>query len=359
MIDLDAVAANYRMLAAKNSPAETGAAVKADAYGLGMDTIAPLLWVEGCRVFFVASFGEGVALRSVLPEAEIYALNGLVSQNAREFVEARIKPVLNDPGQLALWSDYCRENGPQGCILHLDTGINRLGLAETETLALAEDQTPLKPVALDYVMSHLACGDTPDHPMNAAQLKDFNRLRHLLPSAPASIANTAGILMGPEYDLHLGRPGIGIYGGNPFTDRPNPMAQAIELKARILQVREIGAGATVGYGATWRSPGTRRIATVEAGYADGYFRNFDNCGFGFVGDIRVPVCGRVSMDLVTLDVTEAPEAETRPGNAITLLGGPIDLDELTAAAGVGIYQLLSLLGARYERRYVHGGEDVA
>lgn len=359
MIDLDAVAANYRMLAARNSPAETGAAVKADAYGLGMAAIAPLLWKEGCRVFFVAGFDEGVALRALLPEATIYVLNGLVGQAARDFAAAGVRPVLNDPGQLALWSDHCRENGPQGCILHLDTGINRLGLTEAETLALAEDQTPLKPIALDYVMSHLACGDTPDHPMNAAQLKDFNRLRHLLPPAPASIANTAGILMGPEYDLHLGRPGIGIYGGNPFTDRPNPMAQAIELQARILQVRAVGAGATVGYGATWRAEGPRRVATVEAGYADGYFRDFDNCGFGMAGGVRVPVRGRVSMDLVTLDVTEAPEDETRPGDAITLLGGPIDLDELTAASGVGIYQLLSLLGARFARRYVRGGEEAA
>lgn len=359
MIDLDAVAANYRMLAAKNSPAETGAAVKADAYGLGVRAIAPLLWEEGCRVFFVAGFDEGVTLRALLPEAAIYILNGLVGPPARDFAAAGVRPILNDPGQIAVWSEYCREKGPQGCILHLDTGINRLGLTEKETVALAEDQTLLKPMELDYVMSHLACGDTPDHPMNAAQLKDFNRLRHLLPPAPASIANTAGILMGPEYDLHLGRPGVGIYGGNPFTDRPNPMTQAIELKARILQVRQVDAGASVGYGATWQAEGPRRIATVEAGYADGYFRNFDNCGFGFVGDVRVPVCGRVSMDLVTLDVTGAPEAETRPGETITLLGGPIDLDELTEAAGVGIYQLLSLLGARYDRQYTRGGEVVA
>lgn len=356
-IDLGALVANYRLLQRHAKPARTGAAIKASAYGLGAEQAAPALFNAGCRQFFVAILSEGVALRRFVPEAEIFILSGPIGGDEPEFVQHRLVPVLNSPPQIALWSKWCAANGATPAALHIDTGMSRLGLAPAELDQLIADPSQLAAFSLPLVMSHLASADEPQSLQSAAQLVCFksalDRLLPLLPTRPTiSFANSSGIFLGPDYAFDLARPGSALYGLNPTPAAPNPMRQVVGLKARILQVRHIDAHQTVGYGAAHRSTRATSLATLGLGYADGVFRALSHVGAAFIGGMRAPFVGRVSMDLITIDVGHVPPHLVQPGAWVEILGEHQGADELAAAAGTIGYEVLTSLGSRYQRRYI-------
>lgn len=353
-IDLDALVENYRRLAARAAGAQVAAVVKADAYGLGAAEVAPALAAAGCRQFFVAHLSEGLALRPLLDQAEIFVLHGPSPGRERAFVDGRLTPVLSEPSQLEAWAALGRTAGGLDAILHIDTGLNRFGLGAADVDALAADPARLEGIRLRAVMSHLIAAEEPDNPLNPRQLARFEALRRKLPPAPASLAASSGIFLGPSYRFDLVRPGAALYGVNPTPGRPNPMAEAVRLQARIVQLREIDRPDTVGYGAAFQAAGPRRIATLPVGYADGYFRSLGNRAYGSIGGMRVPVVGRVSMDLLTLDVTDVPADRVAVGTMVDLIGGDISVDEVAERAGTIGYEVLTALGRRYARVYRHG-----
>ncbi len=355
-IDLDAVADNYRRLCEKLGGAACAAVVKADAYGLGMAHVAPALARAGVRSFFVAQLDEAIALRGMFPvEVEIYVFNGLAAGPAADFQAHGVHPVLNSLGEIDAWGAAARAAGAAlPAAIHIDTGMSRLGLPADELAVLAADHGRLAGIDLRILVSHLACADEPGHPLNAEQLAAFEDARARLPGAPASLANSSGIFLGAAYHFDLARPGAALYGINPTPGKPNPMRQVVRLQGKILQVREIDAPRTVGYGATHRAAGPTRIATVAAGYADGYLRSLSNSGCTWLGDQRIPVVGRVSMDLITLDVTGVPEQQARPGTFVDLMGANLSTDAVAAAAGTIGYEILTSLGRRYHRVYRGG-----
>ncbi|MGB8274390.1 MAG: alanine racemase [Alphaproteobacteria bacterium] len=353
-IDLDAVAANFRLVAGKLSGARLGAVVKADAYSLGLEPIARTLAASGCADFFVADATEGMALRALLPADRIFVLNGPAADALAEFSAHRLIPVLNDLAQVALWAGHVRAGGTGQAALHVDSGITRLGLPPSEVDALAREPERLAGVALACVMSHLACADEPGHPANLRQLESFAAARAKLPPAEASLANSAAVFLGRQYHFDLVRAGGALYGLAPFETRPNPMAAVIRLEAPILQVRDVDSPMTVGYGASYRVAQRGRIATIPIGYADGFMRSLSNRGSAFLGGYRVPVVGRVSMDLVTLDVSEVPAALAVPGAPVEVIGPNHTVDELAGEAGTIGHEILTSLGHRYVRRHVGG-----
>jgi len=357
-IDLGAVAANYRLLVDRARPAVVAAAIKADAYGLGVGQVSRTLWAEGCRDFFVATLDEGIELRALLPDARIAVLNGLVEGAPALFRENCLAPVLNDLGQVENWHANCRDNGPAPAVLHLDTGMSRLGLPPAELDEIARDPSRLDNIDLALIMSHLACADEPDDAMTRRQRDDFADALTRLPRAPASLSASSGIFLGSDYLFDMARPGVSLHGINPLPGQPNPLRPVVRLQAKILQIRDVDTPQTVGYGATHRFAGPARLATVAAGYADGYLRSLSGRGTAHIGETAVPVLGRVSMDLITIDVTQVPEA--RPGDMVDLIGPLHDIDALAQEAGTIGYEILTSLGRRYRRRWLggNGGEVV-
>jgi alanine racemase len=365
-IDLAAIAANWRLLQEKVRPAQCAAVVKADAYGLGAAQVAPALLRAGCRTFFVATLDEAIALRSVLDAAQdgrteaagddegavIYVLNGAPAGTAALFPAHRLRPVLNSLAEIDHFAAHAREIGRTLPVaLHVDTGMSRLGLPANELDQLADDYRRLTGLRLMAVLSHLACADTPANPMNERQLWTFRAALQRLPPAAASLANSAGIFLGPAYHGGLVRPGIALYGGAPTAGSDNPMQGVVRLQAPILQVRTIDAGSSVGYGATHVAARRQRIATVAAGYADGLLRSASNRGSARLGQQAVPLIGRVSMDLTTFDVTDCPQAMATPGALIELLGPGHPIDAAAAETGTIAYEILTALGCRYRRVY--------
>jgi alanine racemase len=366
-VDLGAIVANWRLLKAKLAPgADCAAVVKADAYGLGMAAVAPALQRAGCRVFFVALAEEGVALRALLPPdgphgAEIHVFAGATEASLPDLLRHRLIPALNSLGQIAAATAAAKAAGrPLAADIHVDSGMNRLGLEAREVAALAADPGLLAGLDIRYVMSHLACADDPDQPMSARQLAAFTAARGQVPAlaaARASFANSAGIFLGPDYHFDLARPGAALYGLNPRLSGPNPMAQVVRLQGKILQVRDVDTPMTVGYGAAHRVTGKARIATVGVGYADGYRQSLTNRGHAYLGDTRVPVVGRVSMDLIALDVSQAPAALAVPGALVDLIGPRHDADALAQEARTIGYEILTGLGRRFHRVYVPAKES--
>lgn len=352
-IDLDAIAANWRDLRDRHAARRIAGVVKADAYGLGAARIAPRLAAEGCRHFFVAHLAEAVALCPLLPaDAMLAVLNGLMPDSAAEFRAHGLVPVLNDLAGIEAWAAAARAAGAAlPAILHIDTGMSRLGLDARSLDRLAQDPSRLDGLDLRFVMSHLARSEE-DVPMNAAQLARFRAACARLPRAPRSLANSSGLFLGPDYHFDLGRPGAATYGINPTPGHANPMRTTVRLLGRILQVREIGAGESVGYGASFVAPRPSRIATVAVGYADGYLRSLSGRARAFIAGRAVPLAGRVSMDLITLDVTDLPEADAHAGAWAELIGPAEPPDAIAERAGTNGYEILTSLGARYHRQYL-------
>ena len=364
-IDLGALAANYRLLRARLGPGcQCAAVVKADAYGLGLGPVGRRLAQEGCGHFFVATLEEAVTLRSAFGEGggkgkaeaavTIYVFLGAEPNYAADLAELGFIPVLNSREQIELWRKEAAARGRAlPAIAHVDTGMNRLGLEAPDLDWIAQEPDALAGIELRFVMSHLACADEPGHPLNQRQLDAFIVARATFPAAPASLSNSGGILLGPAYHFDLVRPGIALYGGNPLAQGPNSFSEVVQLQAKIVQVREIDSPQAVGYGATHRVAGPCRIATVAVGYADGYLRSLSNRGTAFVAGVRAPLVGRVSMDLITLDVTAVPPEHARPGTIVNLLGGGVDLDDMARDAGTISYEILTRLGPRLKRAYVN------
>ena len=354
-VDLDAIQKNYRALIDHLDGVPAAAVVKADGYGLGAERVGPALAAAGCRVFFVAHLAEGIALRAALPDTEIHILNGLLPDSLYAYREHLLVPVLGSLGDLAHWRSFC-DDVPLPCDIHVDTGMLRLGLPPDELDVLANAPDRLTGLNVRFVMSHLASAEEPESDQNPRQLAAFSRARKILPMGQACLANSSGIFLGPDYHFDMTRPGVAIYGANPTPGQPNPMMPSVTLKSRIAQVRHASAGETVGYNATYRVENKALIATVPVGYADGYLRSLSGVAFGMIDDIIVPLVGRVSMDLITFDVSAVPEAKRQPGQWIELLGPNITIDSLAAAAGTISYEIFTNLGQRYRRVYTGGSK---
>jgi alanine racemase len=340
-IDLAALVANYTWLANLAKPAHCAAAVKANAYGLGLAPVVRALMKAGCDHFFVATLEEGIQLRGLAPNTIIYILDGITQPEDVQRAELNgLIPILNSSEQIHLWRT---RNGPFG--LMIDTGINRLGLDYKNTHL--EDYTDLNVVLL---LSHLACADEENNPFNETQLKRFSAQSIAGFNTPKSLANSAGILLGTDYHFDMVRPGIALYGGHAGPKGAEQVQQVVTAYARILQIRDVIIGESVGYNSTWTAKRNSRIAILGVGYADGYGRGFSNRGSVYCEGVHCPVVGRVSMDMTLVDVTEAPHIKV--GNDAEILGPNIPLNSASAASGLSQYELLTGLGARYERHYV-------
>ena len=355
-LDVGALIANWRTVAAEAEGAEAAAVLKADGYGTGLERAAAALSRAGCRTFFVATPGEGKRLRQVAPAAIVYILDGLLPGAAADYAAADLRPVLGSLDEVREWAAARGEGVANGCAIHVDTGMNRLGLSLAEARPIAGDSALLRSLAPSLIVSHLACADTPGHPLNAQQLAAFRTIRELFPGVPASLANSAGAFLGPEYRFDMVRPGIALYGAQFIADRP-PLTTVVTAEAMVLRVRDTAAGETVGYGATWTALAPARIAILAAGYADGYHRasssSDDRKGARvFIRGAFAPIVGRVSMDLIAVDTTHVPGV--RRGDWAELFGPNVPVDEVAAYAGTIGYELLTGLGPRYRRQYVGG-----
>lgn len=357
-VDLGAVRRNIRLIKETAKGAIVAPAVKADGYGLGMAAIAPVLAEEGCDTFFVETSEEGAALRALLPDATVYVIYGLNAAPAYSFVRQDmlkgLRPVLSHIDDVRAWLAIAPEEQRSHCAIKINTGMNRLGMSLDDLSALIDDGS-IAALSPALAMSHLAFSEEPEHPMNREQLEAFQRVRAMLPDTPASFANSGGIMAGSEYHFDMVRPGIGIYGGNPFSGRENPFEAVAHLEAKIMQVRRIDVGDTVGYGATHRADKPTRIATLGVGYSGGYARSFDNVGWGVLDGVNLPVLGRVSMGSVVVDVSECAEDSATPGRYVSLIGGRAEdgvrLEELSRAAERSPYEVLVQLRLQQTRVY--------
>ena len=360
-IDLAALAENWRTLAERAGSAATAAVVKGDGYGIGIGPAAEALAEAGCHTFFVALPEEGLRVREAVRDAAIYVLDGLLPGAAEAYAAADLRPVLGSFPEIEEWAAFRAKGGETGAALHVDTGMNRLGLAPAEARKLAERRELAGGLGLTLVMSHLAAADTPEHPLNRKQLTAFRAVRSLFPDLPASLANSAGIFLGRDYHFYLVRPGIALYGAAPG-EGLSPLRPVVTLEARILMVREGKRGETVGYGATETLTRPARIAVVGVGYADGYHRRAGSSDRRRGARARLhgqdaPIVGRVSMDLIALDVTDISGAER--GDWVELFGPNVPVDEVADHADTIGYELLTGLGRRYARRYAsHQRTDI-
>lgn len=365
-IDLGAIAGNYRLLSAyvARNGARTvcGAAIKADAYGLGALRVAPILERAGCRHFFVAHLSEGIALRPVVSrEATIFVLHGPPPGTSPDLHDAGLVPVLNSMEQLAEWRGLAaRLERRLPAVLQIDSGMARFGLTEAEVRAVAEDRSLLDGLDLRLVMSHMACADLPENPANRAQLDTFGRLTPLLPAAPRSLSASSAIFLGAPWHFDVVRPGAALYGINPVPGQKNPMSPVVRLQARVIQTRHIPAGQAVGYGALFVARRPSRVALLGIGYGDGFLRAASNRGHVVLPsrpDMPLPIIGRVSMDSLAVDITDLGGMPIPPGTELDLIGPHNTLDEAAEAADTIGYELLTDLGGRYHRTYVQDEPD--
>lgn len=364
-IDLDALTENWRMLCKASGKARAGAAVKGDGYGLGIEAVVPALYDAGCRDMFVATPDEGMLARQFAPEARIFVLAGVWPGVEGQFFSHDLVPVLVSEEQIACWTNAVAFDEEHPCALMVDTGMNRLGLSVDEALALAND--PTRPASFSPVLllSHLACASDPAHPQNRKQLESFQTVAKAYEGVESSLANSPGIHLGADYHFDLTRPGIAIYGGEAVDGCGNPYQPVVTAETRILQIRTAKAGETASYGAAHVLKRDSRLAIVSTGYADGYHRALSGAGvplrqtvqqggFGFIAGHRVPVAGRITMDLTIFDVTDVPEGDIQAGDYIELFGHNITLDDAARAAGTIGYELLTSLGNRYQRSCIGG-----
>ena len=349
-IDLDALADNWRQLAQRAGGAECAAVVKADAYGLGIAPVSRALLAAGCESFFVAHLAEGETLRALAPEARIFILNGLAPGASALYARNRLFPVLGSLPELSEWAEFCQSVGaPHAAALHIDTGMNRLGLAKRDlprAKSLLDSFTPV------LAMSHFISAEDMSAPRNRRQIELFEEACGQLPPMPASLCNSSGMFLEEAPFLDLTRPGYALYGGNPTPGSDNPMRPVVGLTAVVLQVRDVPGGETAGYNARWTAPTRRRLATIGIGYADGFFRSGGETDIGvdvFAGGRFCPVVGRISMDLSIIDISEAEPLKR--GDRVEILGPNIGIDDLGPQAGTIGYEILTSLGRRYRRDY--------
>ena len=335
-LDGDALAANWRWLRTQGGAAACGAAVKADGYGLGAREAVDRLAREGCRDFFVSSWAEAATLGAMPDGVALSVLHGVREADMPAALSGMARPVLNSAEQVARW----KAAGGGSCDVMIDTGMNRLGLRPGEAGLLDG-------LAIETLMSHLACADEPDHPMNARQLARFEAVRQAIPAKRYSLANSAGTCLGGAYAFDLTRPGLALYGGVPVADdaaQRSGLRPVASIEAEVIQVRDVEAEESVGYGATWVAGLPCRVAILNIGYADGYLRGFSNAGSWRSGDAVYPIVGRVSMDLIAVQVGQ----EVREGDWLAL---DRDLPSLARVSGLSQYELLTVLGHRYQRRW--------
>jgi alanine racemase len=353
-IDLQAVRENYRRLRAKAGAARCAGVVKADGYGLGAVPVALALVAEGCDTFFVAHVGEGISLREVIgPKPTIYVLNGIPPGAERDAIGANLRAVVNSLDQLSAWSKTARDiDRKLAAAVQVDSGMSRLGMAASEVMAATADPHAFASIEVALVMSHLACADEPAHPANEAQRAEFDRLRAVLPPAPASLANSSGIFLGDDFHHQLARPGAALYGINPTPGHDNPMLPVVRLQAQVIQTRSVPSGSGIGYGHTVVTRDTTALATISLGYADGWRRRA--AASAYFDGIRLPFIGRVSMDSIILDISDLPEGLLRPGDMVEMIGPSQTLDEVAGFSGTIAYEVLTSLGHRFHRRYIGG-----
>jgi len=354
-IDLAALRHNYSTISSRIAPTRAAAVVKANAYGLGAERVAPAFYEAGCRDFFVAHLGEAISLRPFLnPDATLYVLNGLQPGTEAACAREKILPVLNSIEQIENWSALAASlNEKLPALLQIDTGMSRLGLSAKELDQLIDDQHLLDHIDVKFVISHLASGDEPENPANARQLAAMSAALTRLPKMPVAFSNSGGCFLENTYHFNLARPGVALYGVGPAAGE-NPIKPVLELSARVIQVRDIDEGVAVGYGGTFIAQAPMRIATIAVGYADGWFRSLSNKGSAFFGDTRLPIVGRVSMDSITLDVTALPEGTLTPGSLVELIGPHQRLEDVARDCDTIPYEILTSLGDRYARIYVDG-----
>jgi alanine racemase len=355
-IDLDALVANWRKLEKTAVPAECAAVVKANAYGCGIEPAARALARAGCTTFFVATLDEAAVARAAVPSATLYVLNGFIQNTGEAYAKIDAKPVIGELNELAEWDVFCRRTGwAGGAAIHIDTGMQRLGLTVTEAQGLIP-RINAGDHGISLVMSHLACAENLHQQMNARQLAAFRKVASLFAGVPASLSNSSGIFLGSPFHFDLVRPGAALYGVNPTPEADNPMQPVVELKARVMQIRQVERGETVGYGGIWTARRPTTLAIVAAGYADGFFRaagsNDGTRGAEvIVAGKRCPVAGRISMDLMAVDITDLEKNAVRRGHLVTLIGEGITVDELAHHFGTIGYEVLTSLGSRYTRIY--------
>jgi alanine racemase len=351
LIDLDAVEENFRTLTRLLVPSECAAVVKANAYGLGLEPVTAKLAKAGCRTFFVADIAEARRVRACARDVTVYVLNGFSPEAAAPFAELNIQPVINTLPELAEWDSFIAASGWRGgAAIHVDTGMNRLGISVAEAAGLAS-RLQNEAHGFTLLMSHLACAELPDHPLTASQIRQFRELRLLYQGLPASLANSSGIFLGEHAHFEMARPGAALYGINPTPGRANPMRHTIELMGRILQLRQVQQGETVGYGGAWTARRASRIAVVSLGYADGLLRSASGTdakrgGAAVIAGKRCPIAGNISMDLVCIDVTEIAEDAVHRGDFATFISDQIPLDEVAESAGTISYEILTRLAPR-------------
>jgi len=360
-VDLGALMRNYQALEQVSSGALTAAVVKADAYGTGINAASKAFFAAGARFFFVATPDEALAVRAALPEAHIFVLDGLFPGAAALYVGERLMPVLNSLPMLEEWLVACLgRNEALPAALHFDTGMNRLGfrLGETSIVRRMCDEVGYAPQML---MSHLACADQPLHEKNRTQLALFASVIAQFPGIPASLANSAATMTTREMHFQMTRPGIALYGGRAVAGRRNPMLPAVTLEAPLLQVRDAKTGESVGYGATYTLSRDSRLGIIGIGYADGFLRSLSGTnqhsgGRAYVRGQIVPIVGRVSMDMVIVDLTDLQNDIPLPGEMVEMLGPHISVDDQADPAGTLGYEILTSLKGRYSRNYVNSAE---
>ena len=356
-VDLTRISQNWKSLAALVAPAECGAVVKADAYGLGAGRVIRALVDAGCKTFFIATPDEAEEARRLAPNARLFALDGLLPGSAEIFARLGVLPALSTLADVTAWAVLSEKRGTKlSAALHIDSGLNRLGLTARDARRLAGDQAVMSRIDLKLVMSHLASADNPSDPKNRDQLLAFETLSALFPGVPRSLAASDGLMLGKAYHFDLVRPGYGLYGGQASAHDPAPVSPVVRVTARILAVNDVAPGETVGYSATWRAARPSRIATIAAGYADGVPRSASSSSDGAHGHVliagrKVPIIGRVSMDLITADVTDLPAEAIGAGDEAMLLGPGLSIEDAGFAAGTIGYEILTRLGRRFERVY--------
>jgi alanine racemase len=342
-VSLPAIKANYRLLQGRHAKKNIAAVVKANAYGLGVEAVSNAFWQEDCREFFVATLEEAIELRAALPEAQIGVFNGLLTGKEKDYAAHKLMPVLNTPEQIKQWQKI--KNPATQSIIHVDTGMTRLGLQASDLAACASSSPAL-------LISHLACANDPAHPKNAEQLARFKQALTLFPGAKASLCNSSGVFLPPEFHFDVARPGCALYGINP-TNGKNPMQPVATLSAPILQIRSAEQDETVGYGATYNAKRGSRLAIIALGYADGWTRMLSNKGFGFVSGHKVPVAGRISMDMLALDVTEIPESKLASSVYAEFINKEQTVDDIAQACGTIGYEVFTRIGSRVKRIYAN------